>query len=240
MGNIRKPGGGRKKLKPEYDAGKNLKEQMDAAVALYGEDCSLQSIADDLTLNPIKVRKLLITASVYESEVAEKVQDTFEEYRETQNYKEAILSTANILKLSRASVTSYLPYQKGVYFPSIIKKLAKELTAEYGKGYTKTNLYHFYSFYKTYPEIFHSASGKLLLSWTHYRTLLQVNDKDARDWYEKEALEQTWSVATLQRNISSQYYYRILQTQRQDLVENEMKELTAGYQNDKYEFTGRV
>lgn len=57
-----------------------------------------------------------------------------------------------------------------------------------------------------------------------------------RDWYEKEALEQTWSVATLQRNISSQYYYRMLQTQRQDLVENEMKELTAGYQNDKYEF----
>ena len=53
------------------------------------------------------------------------------------------------------------------YGASIIKKLAKELTAEYGKGYTKTNLYHFYSFYKTYPEIFHSASGKLLLSWTH-------------------------------------------------------------------------
>lgn len=122
------------------------------------------------------------------------------------------------------------------YGASIIKKLAKELTAEYGKGYTKTNLYHFYSFYKTYPEIFHSASGKLLLSWTHYRTLLQANDKDARDWYEKAALEQTWSVATLQRNISSQYYYRMLQTQRQDLVENEMKELTAGYQNDKYEF----
>ena len=122
------------------------------------------------------------------------------------------------------------------YGASIIKRLAKELTAEYGKGYTKTNLYHFYSFYKTYPEIFHSESGKLLLSWTHYRTLLQVNDKEARDWYEKEALEQTWSVSTLQRNISSQYYYRMLHTQRQDLVENEMKELTAGYQNDKYEF----
>ena len=43
-----KPGGGRKKLKPEHDAGKNLKEQMDAAVALYGEECSLQSIADAL------------------------------------------------------------------------------------------------------------------------------------------------------------------------------------------------
>ena len=87
----RKPGGGRKKLKPEYDAGKNLKEQMESAVALYNSEMSLQAIGDELGLNPIKVRKLLITAGVYESEVAEKVQDTFEEYRETQNYKEAIL-----------------------------------------------------------------------------------------------------------------------------------------------------
>ena len=65
----RKPGGGRKKLKPEYDAGKNLKDQMDAAVALYDSEMSLQSIGDALGLNPIKVRKLLITAGVYESEV---------------------------------------------------------------------------------------------------------------------------------------------------------------------------
>ena len=118
----RKPGGGRKKLKPEYDAGKNLKEQMESAVALYEEDCSLQSIADALALNPIKVRKLLITAGVYESEVAGKVQATFEEYRKTQDYKTSILSTANILNLSKASVTSYLPYQKGVYFPSTEKE----------------------------------------------------------------------------------------------------------------------
>lgn len=118
----RKPGGGRKKLKPEYDAGKNLKEQMENVVALYEEKCSLRSIADALNLNPIKVRKLLITAGVYESEVAERVQDTFAEYRETQNYKEAILSTAATLDLSKASVTSYLPYQKGVYFPSTADK----------------------------------------------------------------------------------------------------------------------
>ena len=118
----RKPGGGRKKLKPEYDAGKNLKEQMESAVALYNSEMSLQAIGDELGLNPIKVRKLLITAGVYESEVAEKVRDTFEEYRETQNYKEAILSTANDFQLSKASVTSYLPYKKGVYFPSTEKE----------------------------------------------------------------------------------------------------------------------
>ena len=82
MKKTRKPGGGRKKLKPEYDAGKNLKEQMDVAVALYDSEMSLQAIGDELGLNPIKVRKLLITAGVYESEVAQKVLDTFEEYRE--------------------------------------------------------------------------------------------------------------------------------------------------------------
>ena len=118
----RKPGGGRKKLKPEFDAEKNLKEQMDAAAAFYDSEMSLQAIGEELGLNPIKVRKLLITAGVYESDVAEKVQDTFEEYRETQDYKTALLSTAAALDLSKASVTSYLPYQKGVYFPSTEKE----------------------------------------------------------------------------------------------------------------------
>ena len=131
----RKPGGGRKKLKPEYDARKNLKEQMDAAVAFYNSEMSLQAIGEELALNPIKVRKLLITAGVYESEVAEKVQDTFEKYRETQSYKEAILSTANTLQLSKASVTSYLPYQKGVYFPSTADKEKISVGAERQRRY---------------------------------------------------------------------------------------------------------
>ena len=135
MKKTRKPGGGRKKLKPEYDAGKNLKEQMKSAVVLYEEDYSLQSIADALALNPIKVRKLLITAGVYESEVAEKVQATFQEYRETQDYKTSILSTANTLKLSKASVTSYLPYQKGVYFPSTASKEKISVGAERQRRY---------------------------------------------------------------------------------------------------------
>ena len=122
-------------MKPEYDAGKNLKEQMDAAVALYNSEMSLQAIADELGLNPIKVRKLLITAGVYESDVAEKVQDTFEEYRATQDYKTAILSTANTLQLSKASVTSYLPYQKGVYFPSTAEKEKISVGAERQRRY---------------------------------------------------------------------------------------------------------
>ena len=123
------------------------------------------------------------------------------------------------------------------YGAEVIKKLSKDLNAQYGKGYTKTNLYNFYSFYKMYPEIFHSESGKsnVKLSWTHYRVLLQVKDEIAREWYENAALKETWSVKTLQRNISSQYYYRILKTQDKSAVETEMKEFTSKYQT-KLEF----
>ncbi len=128
--------------------------------------------------------------------------------------------------------------ERSEYGLKIIKKISKELTQLYGKGYDRSNLYHCLKFYKTFPQIVDTVcrqSGNLL-SWSHYRALLQVEDKAARDWYEKEALEQTWSVRTLQRNISSQYYYRMLKTQKKELVEDEMKKLTASYQNDKLEF----
>lgn len=124
------------------------------------------------------------------------------------------------------------------YGLSVIKRLSKELTRIYGKGFTKTNLYSFYSFYKCFPEIFHSLSGKSagLLSWTHYRYLIKVKDKKARDWYEKETYEQTWSVRTLQRNIDSQYYYRLLASQNPAPVRQEMENLTTSSQTDKLEF----
>lgn len=113
---------------------------------------------------------------------------------------------------------------RAAYGANVIKRLSKELTDEYGKGYTKSNLYQFCEFYKLFPEIFHTPCGKsaILLSWSHYRTLLQVQDAEARTWYMQESISQTWSVRTLQRNISSQYYYRLLQSQHKDLVEKEM------------------
>ena len=113
------------------------------------------------------------------------------------------------------------------YGTEIIKKLAKELTKEYGKGFDSRNLYYFLNFYKTFPNILNAVSSKSnrLLSWTHYRTLLQVLDKEAREWYEKEALSQSWSARTLQRNISSQYYYRLLKSQVKKHVIEEMKKV---------------
>ena len=92
MGNTRKPGGGRKPTKPEYSASKNLAQQMEAAADLYADKMSLQSIADALSLNPIKVRKLLITAGIYESDTAKLVQRTFNAFRETQSYSASVTS----------------------------------------------------------------------------------------------------------------------------------------------------
>ena len=72
---------------------------------------------------------------INESNAAKKVKNTFEEYRKTQDYKTSILSTANTLKLSKASVTSYLPYEKGVYFPNIADKEKISVGAERQRRY---------------------------------------------------------------------------------------------------------
>ena len=124
------------------------------------------------------------------------------------------------------------------YGANIIKRLSKELTTLYGKGFTKSNLYSFYSFYKAYPEIFQTVSGKseFHLSWSHYVILSKVYDKKARNWHEQEAIRETWSVRTLQRNVDSQYYYRMLKSQCKEPVRDEMKKITSLYQQDKLEF----
>jgi predicted nuclease of restriction endonuclease-like (RecB) superfamily len=149
------------------------------------------------------------------------------------------------------------------YGEKIVSGLAKTLTEQYGKGFDQRSLYRYVQFYNTYPKIVASVKPlssntenqkivvssrplsflgveavvctEKLLSWTHYKALLQVTDPDARLWYEKEAYEQTWSVRTLQRNISTQYYDRMLLSHNSKAVENEMKQLTSEYQG-KLEF----
>ena len=107
----RKPGGGRKKSKPDYNPSAILQNQLDTAVALYSavDHPSLQTIANELDLNPIKVRKLLITAGVYKSEIAEQVNRVLTKHRISGlSHTEAIAATMKELNLSKASVTSYL------------------------------------------------------------------------------------------------------------------------------------
>ena len=80
-----------------------------------------------------------------------------------------------------------------------------------------------------------TAKSPIRLSWTHYRIILQESSKEAREWYEQEAACEMWSTRTLQRNVSSQYYHRLLRSQNKDAVRNEMQQLTAPLQ-DKLEY----
>ena len=93
--------------------------------------------------------------------------------------------------------------QRAEYGEQVVKNLAKELTAKYKTGFTKTNLYNYIGFFEAWPNFFHAVSGKLLentnimnslrskspirLSWTHYRIILQETTADGRIWYENEA-----------------------------------------------------
>jgi predicted nuclease of restriction endonuclease-like (RecB) superfamily len=123
-----------------------------------------------------------------------------------------------------------------LYGKSVIENLAQQLTKEYGSGFDFSSLYKYVRFYQCFPNILDAESPKsFLLTWTHYRTLLQVDDAVARDWYANEAAKEVWSVKTLQRNISSQYYYRILQSTQPQHIVQEMHELTKPLQ-DKDEF----
>lgn len=124
------------------------------------------------------------------------------------------------------------------YGKETMKKLSVQLTEKYGKGYEQSSLYKYVKFYKMYSDILDLSSPKSsnLLSWTHYRELIRIDDPVARAWYETEAYKETWSVKTLKRNIESQYYYRLLKSQVKEPVIEEMHQLTAQFQNDQLEF----
>ena len=163
--------------------------------------------------------------------------------------------------------------QRAEYGEQIVKMLADELTKHYGRGFKKSNLYMFVSFYLAHPDFFQSVTGKsvlaisddifqsvtgksdnmfdqmsitkilqsliakspIRLSWTHYSIILQELTAEGRAWYENEAATEMWSARTLRRNVSSQYYHRLLQSQNKSVVRNEMQEITAPLQ-DKLEY----
>ena len=121
------------------------------------------------------------------------------------------------------------------YGKQLIDKIAVELTIEYGNNYEARRLRDYRQFYLLFRDlqIWHARVPNL--KWTHFRTLLRVADEDARIWYMKEANEQMWSTRTLDRNISTQYYYRLLQSPKKEAVIAEMKEKTADFQQNKFE-----
>ena len=125
--------------------------------------------------------------------------------------------------------------ERAAYGRALVKELSRRLTDDFGRGFNERNLWSMRKFYFAFSKVNALRSE---LSWTHYRSLSRVTDPEARAWYEREAAEQGWSSRTLDRNIATQYYHRLLQSQddKKPAVEAEMKELTAPLQHDKLEF----
>lgn len=99
---------------------------------------------------------------------------------------------------------------KADYGKKLITQLSRELSKELGSGFSKSNLFNMRSLYLNYP-IFQTVSGKL--TWSHYCELLSVSDKDARAFYEKEAINSNWSVRELKRQINTSLFQRLLLSQ---------------------------
>ncbi len=121
------------------------------------------------------------------------------------------------------------------YGTALIEKLARELTQQFGNNYSKRNLQYFRRFYLAFPDEQIVNTRVHNLSWSHFRTLLRVTDENARLWYMNEAAENGWSVRTLDRNIGTQYYYRLMQSPKKDAVIAEMQEKNRENQKNQYE-----
>ena len=122
------------------------------------------------------------------------------------------------------------------YGKEIIKTLSKELKNEFGTGFSERSLREFRQFYMNFKELEFGAHCAPNLTWSHIRLIMRLADKNAQKYYLTEAAANNWSVRTLDRNISTLYYQRLLSSQKKDLVIAEMKEKTADFQSDNLEF----
>lgn len=120
--------------------------------------------------------------------------------------------------------------QRAAYGMQIVEGLAQALRPIYGNAYSLRNLQYMRQFYLYFKDLEIVNARVRNLSWTHFRTLLRVDNEDARYWYMREAAKEMWSTRTLDRNIGSQYYYRLLRSPRKEEVMAEMKQRTQSLQ----------
>ena len=109
------------------------------------------------------------------------------------------------------------------YGKAQLKNLSQQLTQRFGKGFDASNLRNMRSFYQAFPNCDALSHN---LSWTHYRKLIRIENQQARQWYQQEAIEQNWSVRALERQIGTLYYERLLASKDKAPVEQEAQNNT--------------
>ena len=122
--------------------------------------------------------------------------------------------------------------QRAEYGKEIMNRLAFEL----GSGFSARTLRDYRQYYVTFPVWENLAHVCAKLNWSHLRLIMRVYNKEAQNYYLKEASQQNWSVRTLDRNISTLYYQRLLSSQQKEIVQQEMEDNTKAFQNDNYDF----
>ncbi|MGB7511217.1 MAG: PDDEXK nuclease domain-containing protein, partial [Pelodictyon phaeoclathratiforme] len=122
---------------------------------------------------------------------------------------------------------------RAAYGKKLLSRLAESLTGEFGKGFDVSNLRYMRLFYKSFPicdTLCHE------LSWSHYRTMLRVDNPEARQWYMHEAAALNWSVRALDRQIGTLYYERLLLSSDKASVEAEAEANIAALPRSPREF----
>ena len=112
--------------------------------------------------------------------------------------------------------------EKAEYGAELLKNLSKEMTKEFGKGFTIANLKNMRQFYLTFPKSYALRSE---LSWTQYRLLMRVENENARNFYIEEAIKSNWSTRQLERQITTLFYERILSSKNKEKVSQEIYKL---------------
>ena len=124
--------------------------------------------------------------------------------------------------------------ERAEYGKEILQNLSKELTEEFGKGYSYRTLREIRQFYLMFSDFEKWRTVSAKLTWSHFQKVLRVSDEKARIFYLTEAAENMWSVRTLDRNISTLYYNRIVASIDKKTVEDEMKEKIKSLQTEEF------
>jgi predicted nuclease of restriction endonuclease-like (RecB) superfamily len=119
------------------------------------------------------------------------------------------------------------------YGAKLLSRLSDRLTSEFGGGFDERNLRHMRAFYQEFP-IWNAVRTEL--SWTHYRTLLKVDDPAARKWYMEEAARENWGTRALDRQINTLYYERLLASRDRRPLRQEAEKKLASLQSTPREF----
>jgi predicted nuclease of restriction endonuclease-like (RecB) superfamily len=124
--------------------------------------------------------------------------------------------------------TDVLGSERAAYGEKIISVLSKQLEADYGRGFSSKNLRHMLRFAEAFPDAAIVSAARRQLSWTHFRTLIYIDDPLKRDFYLQMCQQEGWSTRTLQERLDSQLFERTaLSRQPDELIASELASLRA-------------